>query len=997
MLWIFSTLVALIAWALWFVLRLALYPDLGIWIPVAGTVGVALFLVVFFVVRRIRAGRAAKALEQAIAQQGAQQALNARPERRAEIQELQKQVLSGIGALKSSRLGGNARGAAALYQLPWYVIIGPPGAGKTTALKHSGMVFPFSNPSSGGGVRGVGGTRNCDWWFTNEAILLDTAGRYSTEQDDHSEWIAFLQMLKRYRARRPINGILIAISITDLIDANEQQIEAMGKKLRARVDEVMTQLHMVVPVYLLFTKVDLVAGFNEFFNDLRKSDRSQAWGATLRLDAPKTEPGKMFDAEFDILVKQLHGRALKRLAGERIRESREKIYQFPLEFTGLKRNLSDLVATMFMVNAFQGTPIFRGFYFTSGTQEGRPLDRVLGRMGQAMGIRPPEATVQAPLESKSYFLYDVFMNVVFPDGDLAARSAGEIRRQALMRVAVSAAALLLGVIVAIPGVVSFFNNRTFLLETEERAKAASAVVWNDGKPAGGKLEALQPLLERLQEIDGYRDEGVPFKMGWFMYRGEDVYRSTVAVYVASLQQGFGVPARSRLEERLKIAKGDPYLRERLDLKTYLMLGGEHLCLPPGPASVTEPDCKLGGKPGYIDWAAVEWATGRYVSIWAEALRSTSNMGESELKKLLAPHVRYYFTLVAKGQVTPLPTSPELVERVRKVLLAVPVRRRYYDIFVNSIVDDKYDESGDATRANRKYPPLTLADLFVDRPDVLKVLSSKKLKDTKIWAEIEGPYTEKGHYMVAQNIAEGATYLEREGWVVPLTNEEKGDRVAANIKNLASDYEEKYKQTWTDWLKDITVQQPATVKQAIELYKTLTTPDWPYLRILRAVEDHTQWKRGSAVLNEGAAAKLASQKISTKASQLTGFRLNIDVRKIGDRVSEVPDTFKRLIEFGVPPDKAGTSAPITDTPLQKYTNVLEGLRNEMQKVEDATPNVDARVLQERIVDAYKQTDAEIQPFDDKAKEVLTPWLLTPYRLNGVIIPAQSRFAVFNKKR
>jgi type VI secretion system protein ImpL len=972
-LWILSALIALIAWALWFVLRLALYPELGLWIPATATAVVGVVLVILIVFRKIRAARAAKALEQAIAQQGAQQAMNARPERRAEIQELQKQVHAGIQALKSSRLGGNARGAAALYQLPWYVIIGPPGAGKTTALKHSGLVFPYANPSSGGGVRGVGGTRNCDWWFTNEAILLDTAGRYSTEQDDHQEWIAFLQMLKRYRTRRPINGILIAISITDVIDANEQQIEAMGKKLRARVDEVMTQLHMVVPVYLLFTKVDLVAGFNEFFNDLRKSDRAQAWGATFKLDMPKNEPGKLFDGEFDILVKQLHGRALKRLATERIRESREKIFQFPLEFTGLKRNLSDLVASMFMVNAFQGTPIFRGFYFTSGTQEGRPLDRVLARMGQAMGVRPPETAVQAPLESKSYFLYDVFMNVVFPDGDLAARSAGEIRRQALMRVAVSGAALLLGVIVAIPGVVSFFNNRTFLAETEERAKAASAVAWNDGKPAGGKLEAMTPLLERLQEIDGFRDGGVPFKMGWFMYRGEDVYRPTVAVYVASLQQGFVVPCRAKLEERLKVAKGDPYLRERLDLKTYLMLSD-------------------------IDHLDVDWAAGRYVSLWAEILRPTSNIGETELKKMLAPHVKYYFTLLKAKKVTPLATSQELVDRVRKVLLAVPVRRRYYDIFVNVIVDEKYDEAGDATRANRKYPSLTLGDLFVDRPDVLKVLTSKKLKDEKKWAEIEGPYTEKGHYMVAQNIAEGATYLEREGWVVPLTPEEKGDRVAANIKNLASDYEEKYKQVWTDWLKDVTVEQPATVKQAIELYKILTTPDWPYLRILRAVEDHTQWKRGSAVMNNDAATALANQKLSERATMATGLRLNIDVRKIGDRVSQVPDTFKRLIEFGIPPEKSGGSnAPLTDTPLQKYTNVLEGLRSEMQKTEDSTPNVDARVLSERILDAYKQTDAEIQPFDDKAKDVLTPWLLTPFRLTGVNIPVQSRFAVFNRKR
>ena len=412
--WILSGLLVHIVWALWYILSWAL------WIPIVSTSVIVALVVALFVFRRIRARRAATALERAIAQQGAQQALNARPERRAEIQELQKQISGGITALKASKLGGGKRGgSAALYQLPWYMIVGPPGAGKTTALKHSGLVFPYGD----GGVRGVGGTRNCDWWFTNEAILLDTAGRYTTESDDHDECIAFLGMLRKDRTRRPINGVLVAISVTELIDANEQQLEITGKKIRARIDEVMTQLHMIVPVYVLFTKCDLIAGFIEFFGDLRKSDRSQAWGTTLRLDAPKNEPGKIFEQEFDLLTQRIHGRALKRLTMERNREAREKLFQFPLEFAGIRRNLAELINNIFAVNAFQGTPILRGFYFTSGTQEGRPLDRVLGRMGQAMGIRPPEQGAQQVVESKSYFLYDVFMKVAFPDGDIAARSA----------------------------------------------------------------------------------------------------------------------------------------------------------------------------------------------------------------------------------------------------------------------------------------------------------------------------------------------------------------------------------------------------------------------------------------------------------------------------------------------------------------------------------------------------------------------------------------------
>ncbi|MEO7330290.1 MAG: type VI secretion system membrane subunit TssM, partial [Minicystis sp.] len=530
--WILSGLLILITWALTLILQGAL----PYWVAIVITSVIVVFMIVLFIYGRISAGRAASALERAIAQQGAQQALNAKPERRAEIQELQKQVQTGINALKTSKLGSGKRsGAAALYSLPWYMIIGPPGAGKTTALKASGLVFPHQDAGGGGGVRGVGGTRNCDWWFTNEAILLDTAGRYATESDDRGEWMAFLDMLRRYRSKRPINGVLVAINVAELIDANEQQLEATGKKLRARIDEVMTQLHMVVPVYVLFTKCDLIAGFSEIFGDLKKSARTQALGATLRLDLPKNDPGRIFDAEFDLIQKQIHSLALKRLTVERSREAREKIYQFPLEFSGIKRNLSELISATFQVNAFQGTPIFRGFYFTSGTQEGRPLDRVLGRMGQAMGIRPPETAVQQVIESKSYFLYDMFMKVVFPDGDVAARSASEVRRQKLMRLAIAASAATLAVILAVPGVIAFSGNRTLLRDTEERVRAAAAINWTDNRPASEKMVLLDPVRDRLEELDTF-NSSTPMKLGWGMYKGEDVLRPTIRAYVDNLQR-----------------------------------------------------------------------------------------------------------------------------------------------------------------------------------------------------------------------------------------------------------------------------------------------------------------------------------------------------------------------------------------------------------------------------------------------------------------------------
>ena len=114
-----------------------------------------------------------------------------------------------------------ARGSRGyLYEQPWYAIIGPPGAGKSTALLNAGLHFPLAAEMGQGAVAGVGGTRLCDWWFTDDAVLIDTAGRYTTQDSDaevdRAGWYAFLDLLRRTRKRQPLNGVLIAIARTTM-------------------------------------------------------------------------------------------------------------------------------------------------------------------------------------------------------------------------------------------------------------------------------------------------------------------------------------------------------------------------------------------------------------------------------------------------------------------------------------------------------------------------------------------------------------------------------------------------------------------------------------------------------------------------------------------------------------------------------------------------------------------------------------------------------------
>ncbi|RPH45636.1 MAG: type VI secretion system membrane subunit TssM, partial [Planctomycetota bacterium] len=217
--------------------------------------GVLTVAVALVVVQKVLAVRSALLIEQKLKAQGQEQLAGARPDQRADVQAVQSQLDEAIQALKTSRLGKGA-----LYKLPWYMIIGPPGSGKSTALQESGLNFPYTSQGKKG-IRGVGGTRNCDWWFTDEGILLDTAGRYTTELDDRDEWLGFLGLLKQARKSKPINGAMVAVSISDLLAANEEQLEAHAKNIRNRIDELTTQLEIVFPVYLLFTKCDLLQGF----------------------------------------------------------------------------------------------------------------------------------------------------------------------------------------------------------------------------------------------------------------------------------------------------------------------------------------------------------------------------------------------------------------------------------------------------------------------------------------------------------------------------------------------------------------------------------------------------------------------------------------------------------------------------------------------------------------------------------------------------------------
>ena len=540
----------------------------------AATIGVLIGCLVLVSLSFARANQHSAAIEKSIQVQSEQQMMGVRPDKREEIQELQEQLGVAIDSLKKSKLGQGRRGKAALYALPWYVFIGPPTSGKTTAIMNSGLNFPIGMDR----VRGVGGTRNCDWFFSDTAIFLDTAGRYITELEDREEWLSFLDTLKKNRPQKPINGVLVGISISDLIGKGAEIVEQHADRIRRRIDELVGQLDIRFPVYIMFTKTDLIRGFVEFFGALDTREREQIWGATLdKAQSEDTNVRSVFETEFDLLLQNIIQERTECLSRAQKRESRHNVYMFPLEFAEVKENLTRFITRVFQPNPYQVTPIFRGFYFTSGTQEGIPLEGVINKIADKFGLQPRAGTEghQPVVEKKSYFIKDVFTKVIIPDQYLVSQTPASRFRQRIQKAAFSTGAVLLLGLFLLLSSYAFLRSKSKLDNVGNSMTLASNVNWNMRDGAISNLAEMRGLDRQIEELDKWGDITLINldRSKSLLGPARAMYRDKARSFVQSIPYEIVVNRLSRL---LSIQTLTPSEQQQLydDLKTILLMTSE---------------------------------------------------------------------------------------------------------------------------------------------------------------------------------------------------------------------------------------------------------------------------------------------------------------------------------------------------------------------------------------------------------------------------------------
>jgi type VI secretion system protein ImpL len=963
--------------ALWFDLPLA-------W-PAAAVAALIALLLLVWLWRRLAARRASAKLGEVLEQQ-AETGKMPQPggAKQADLDVLRTRLADAVRTIKTSKIG-QASGGAALYELPWYIVIGNPAAGKSSAVLNSGLQFPFAEKSDAI-VHGIGGTRNCDWFFTTEGILLDTAGRYSVLDEDRTEWLGFLSLLKRYRPKAPINGIIVTASIAELTSSRPDATINLARSLRQRVQELTEKLEVFAPVYVMFTKADLITGFAEFFSGGERHEYDRVWGATLPYERDeKRDVVALFDERFEELYEGLKEISVAQMSINRGTLLSPGQLSFPLEFLAIKPALRVFLATLFESNPFQYKPILRGFYFTSALQEGQTSSAAAERIGARFGLSVADLPKPQAASSKNgFFLRDLFSKVIFADRQTVRQFASPAKtrlRYGTFFAFVAVLALALG-----GWTWSTIGNEQ--LASNVQADLDNVVrLQQNRNDLQSRLQAMDILEDRIDQLEQFK-RNRPLSVSLGLYQGDRIEQRLLTEYYRGVKQLMLGPVSQNLVAFLKEVNAHP------DQLTPLTHPPESGAMPvsarsgglgavagaqgglysdASPANVEDAYNALKTYLMLSDKRHVEAAhltdqLARFWRGWLETNRGT--MSRDEMIRSAERMITFYLAHVSDDDWPMIDANLSLIdqtrENLRHVVRGMPARQRVYEEI--------------KARASTRYAPMTVA----------RIVGENNANLVGGSYAIPGTFTREAWFgYVKPAIRDAATKeLQAKDWVLGTTSQDdltlEGSPEQIQ-KALVGMYKTEYAQHWQRFMQGIAVRDFGSFGQAVTAMNRLGDPqDSPIRKIFETAYDQTSWDNpalASTPLQKaqngvtGWFKRMFSSKQEAARNAGVDVDLNLDG---GTAAGPVGIAFSGLARIVAKQDNASLLNGYMDT-LSKVRTRFNILKNQ------GDPGPGARELMQQtldgngseLADSLKFVDEQmLTGLTDDQRKALRPLLVRP---------------------
>lgn len=769
-------------------------------------------------------------------------------EERKSVTSLYKKAMQVLK--KSSIYKGRSHGWK--QDLPWYLLIGPESSGKTSILDFSGLNFPL-NQIEQRLTKNIEGTRYCEWYFAENGVVIDTSGRYFSQENaevDSAGWLTLLSLLRRRKRSRPINGVLVNVPVDDLLSRDEINLERIARQTRARLHDIQLRLGTECPVYMLFSKADHIIGFNEFFDNLSQEESAQVLGVTFTKEQ-KVITADMTNYEFERLLERLNKQVVSNLHQERDIQRRGKILDFPYQFNLIAEQLSLFIELATSGNRYQEASHLRGFYFMSTPHAIEHLDEHTVRIGRNLGLSSKALPVYR--QGRPRFLYQLFTSVIFPESELATLDESERKRLTWRQ-----RSIYIGSLATLAGVgalwgYSFSANNGYLKETDDLGKRL--VEEQKQLLPRGDLSQLKSVLNTgysaYQVFPTDNDLSIAHRLG--LYQGKETTPTVLAVYNKELLKQM-LPAIARqLETQIRSNFGN---RDKLlsSLRAYLMLN-------------------------YVNYRDKAYLSTVLTDSWANIYP-----GNTELQNDLKGHLT---RLLALDFIYPL--NNELVSQARRILSNEPLANLVYNAMKQ-----------EATIL----PDYRLSDHLGSQGYLIKGADRK----------IPGFFTKQGYQQYF--LTNGSKYITttlKNNWVLGDANTLSPAEIQKLMAQVEQLYFIDYTDQWSSTISGLKLSNVNSFSESDSQLTGLTSASSPFLLLLGEIKEHTKLpgiipepdensgdvlkdKTGDINTN-GTVKQMAKQ--ATKKAAVKGVNAGIDGAKKLAAASVPEQGKKRMVQMFTP--------------------------------------------------------------------------------------------------
>ncbi|WP_050771513.1 type VI secretion protein IcmF/TssM N-terminal domain-containing protein [Campylobacter rectus] len=316
-------------------------------------------------------------------------------------------------------------------KIPLVMIIGNERAGKSAFINYSNIEYPLGD-SLDTYKKIHQSTTNFNLYISKNGALIDTEGVHfaqevlfnpsSTDElpeDDVEKnkdfllkkniWKEFLNFLNKNIFHSKLGGAILIVDTQQFLENPKEYSNDLIRYLVKRVNDCENSLKIKFPIYVVFSKLDLVEGMGDYFKLFKDDIANKAFGLSLSNTFNKDD----LDNDFKELSRSLLYNIMSKNSLSHSLEDKKRSYLFLKQLDNLFALVSDFALKLKDENSLKNSSPIKGVYFVSAFQENIPINYLVNTVCDRYGIKKPLARALNNYSKQSYFVKSLLKDIVF--------------------------------------------------------------------------------------------------------------------------------------------------------------------------------------------------------------------------------------------------------------------------------------------------------------------------------------------------------------------------------------------------------------------------------------------------------------------------------------------------------------------------------------------------------------------------------------------------------